>query len=51
MLRVTLEHITTTDAIDFIYSTKNVVATITPHHLAANRNDMFTGGINPHLYC
>lgn len=50
-LRITLEHITTSDSIDFITQTKNVVASITPHHLAANRNDMFAGGINPHLYC
>jgi dihydroorotase len=29
----------------------NVAATITPHHLAINRNAMFEGGIRPHLYC
>jgi dihydroorotase len=28
-----------------------VAATITPHHLAINRNAMFEGGIRPHLYC
>lgn len=50
-LRITLEHITTLDAINFINSSNNVYASITPHHLAANRNDMFLNGINPHLYC
>jgi len=27
------------------------VASITPHHLALNRNAIFVGGINPHNYC
>ncbi|MFL2818442.1 MAG: hypothetical protein ACJ0BR_02160 [Candidatus Puniceispirillales bacterium] len=27
------------------------MATITPHHLALNRNAMFVGGIRPHNYC
>lgn len=51
-LRVVLEHITTKDAADFITSaSKNVAATITAHHLLLNRNDLFKGGIRPHLYC
>ncbi len=29
----------------------NLAATITAHHLLYNRNDIFTGGINPHMYC
>ena len=29
----------------------NVAATITPHHLLANRNDMLVGGIRPHFFC
>jgi dihydroorotase len=29
----------------------NIGATITPHHLAFNRNAMFDGGIRPHYYC
>ncbi|MFM8940189.1 MAG: amidohydrolase family protein, partial [Phenylobacterium sp.] len=28
-----------------------IAATITPHHLAINRNAMFEGGIRPHFYC
>ena len=30
---------------------KNLVASITPHHLALNRNSIFVGGIQPHNYC
>ena len=29
----------------------NIAATITPHHLLANRNHMLVGGIKPHYYC
>ncbi len=51
-LRVVLEHITTRDAVQFVReSGKQVAATITPHHLMFNRNDMLVGGIRPHLYC
>ena len=50
-LKVTLEHITTSEAVQFVKETKNLAASITPHHLASNRNDMLVGGIKPHLYC
>ncbi len=51
-LRIVFEHITTSDAVDFILSdSNNIAATITPHHLLINRNDLFIGGINPHHYC
>ena len=51
-LKIVLEHITTKDAVDFIVdSEKNIAATITPHHLLANRNHMLVGGIKPHYYC
>lgn len=51
-LCVVLEHITTTDAADFLLSAgDNVAATITAHHLLYNRNAIFTGGIRPHYYC
>jgi len=46
------EHITTADAVDFVMGAgANIGATITPHHLAFNRNAMFDGGIRPHYYC
>jgi dihydroorotase len=47
-----MEHITTEDAVNFVRSAqRNVAATITAHHLLHNRNDIFRGGIRPHLYC
>lgn len=51
-LRIVLEHITTADAVAFVDTAgPNLAATITPHHLAINRNAMFEGGIRPHFYC
>lgn len=51
-LRVVLEHVTTSDAVQFVEAASdNVAATITAHHLLLNRNAMFAGGIRPHHYC
>ena len=51
-LRVVLEHVTTSDGVNYVKEAgANLFATITPHHLALNRNDIFRGGINPHNYC
>ncbi|HEB55959.1 MAG TPA: dihydroorotase [Gammaproteobacteria bacterium] len=51
-LRLVLEHITTSHAVNFVSAMpETVAATITPHHLLMNRNDIFTGGIRPHHYC
>jgi len=51
-LRLVLEHITTSHAVDFVTAMPSTVAaTITPHHLLMNRNDIFRGGIRPHHYC
>ena len=51
-LKITLEHITTANAVSYVKeSRKNLSATITPHHLALNRNAIFVGGIKPHYYC
>ena len=51
-LKITLEHITTKEATTYVNeANKNLVATITPHHLALNRNAIFVGGIRPHNYC
>lgn len=51
-LKIVLEHITTKEAVDFVFSQpNNTAATITPQHLLLNRNDMLVGGIRPHLYC
>ena len=51
-LRVVLEHITTSEAVDFVTGAgANVAATITPQHLVHSRNALFDGGLRPHLYC
>jgi dihydroorotase len=51
-LKITLEHITTKEATEYVNEgNKNLVATITPHHLSLNRNALFVGGIRPHNYC
>lgn len=50
-LRMVLEHITTSDAVEFVLATDNIAATITPQHLLFNRNQLFKGGISPHFYC
>lgn len=51
-LRIVLEHVTTAQGVEFVQSqTKNTAATITPHHLILNRNNMLVGGIRPHYYC
>ena len=45
-LKIVLEHITTKESVDFVVETgKNIAATITPHHLVINRNEIFRGGI------
>jgi len=47
-----LEHLTTADGVEFVQgASDNVAATITAHHLLYNRNAIFSGGINPHMFC
>lgn len=50
-LKIVLEHITTTEAVDFVLAEPNLGATITPQHLIINRNAIFAGGLRPHAYC
>jgi dihydroorotase len=51
-LRVVMEHVTTSDAVDYVRATdRNLAATITTHHLVINRNHILAGGIRPHYYC
>jgi dihydroorotase len=52
LLRIVLEHVTTSDAAEFVAAAPaNVAATITPQHLLWSRNALFVGGLRPHLYC
>lgn len=51
-LRITLEHITTCEAVRFVTAAgERTGATITAHHLHINRNHLFEGGVRPHHYC
>ncbi len=51
-LKVVVEHITTSAAVEFVQAAgPRVAATITPQHLLYNRNALFQGGIRPHYYC
>ncbi len=51
-LKMVLEHISTETAVNFVQdASENLAATITPHHLLLNRNDVLSGGIKVHNYC
>ncbi|WP_461308673.1 dihydroorotase [Albidovulum sp.] len=51
-LRVVMEHVTTSDAVDYVRAgDETLAATITTHHLILNRNHILAGGIRPHYYC
>ncbi|WP_299671013.1 dihydroorotase [uncultured Roseobacter sp.] len=51
-LRVVMEHITTSNAVDYARDQDDTLgATITTHHLVINRNHILAGGIKPHYYC
>ncbi len=51
-LRIVVEHLTTTEAVQFVLAASDkVAATITPQHLLFNRNAILAGGIRPHHYC
>ena len=51
-LRVVMEHVTTSNGVDYVRSQQNdMAATITTHHLIINRNAILAGGIRPHYYC
>jgi dihydroorotase len=51
-LPIVLEHISTTEAVDWVQSMPaHIAATITVHHLAFNRNHLLAGGLRPDYYC
>lgn len=51
-LRIVMEHITTSEAAQFVAAAPaQVAATVTAHHLLMSRNALFAGGVRPHLYC
>ncbi|MGR3491817.1 MAG: dihydroorotase [Shimia sp.] len=51
-LRVVMEHVTTSNAVEYVRSVDaGLGATITTHHLIINRNHLLVGGVRPHYYC
>ncbi len=52
-LRIVFEHITTKEAVDYVMNdtSGNLAATVTAHHLLITRDDLFRGGLRPHLFC
>ncbi|MGG7517326.1 dihydroorotase [Allorhizobium undicola] len=51
-LKITMEHVTTSDGIDYVRAASgNLAASLTTHHLIINRNAILVGGIKPHYYC
>ena len=51
-LRIVLEHVTTSEGVDYVRSAeRNLAATLTTHHLIINRNAILVGGIRTHYYC
>ena len=50
-LKTVMEHITTSQGVQYAQSQDNCGATITTHHLVINRNHILVGGIKPHYYC
>lgn len=51
-LKITLEHITTSQGVDYVMgAASNLAGSITTHHLMINRNAILVGGIKPHYYC
>ena len=51
-LRIVMEHVSSKIGVDYVLAAeRNLGTTVTPHHLLINRNSIFTGGLNPHMYC
>ena len=50
-LKVTVEHISTSDGIEFVKAHTQVGGSITPHHLSRNRSDMISPAFHADLFC
>lgn len=50
-LKITMEHITTRDAVQLLDQYENLYATVTLHHLVITLDDVAGGLLNPHLFC
>lgn len=50
-LQITMEHITTADAVQLLDEFSNLRATVTLHHLIITLDDVVGGLMDPHLFC
>lgn len=50
-LRITMEHITTAEAVATLNEFSNLSATVTAHHLLITLDDVVGGLMSPHLFC
>ncbi len=51
-LKIVLEHLTTSAAVELVEeSPKNVAGTLTVHHLLTTLDDIIGGSLRPHLFC
>ncbi len=50
-LQITMEHITTADAVELMGRYENLRATVTLQHLIITLDDVAGGLLNPHLFC
>jgi len=50
-LKITMEHITTADAVELLGRYENLRATVTLQHLIITLDDVAGGLLNPHLFC
>ena len=50
-LKITLEHITTKDSVDFVKEHRLIGATVTTHHLLENTYTFFGNHLKPELFC
>ena len=52
LLKITLEHVSTSYGVKYIKENKNIAGTITPHHMLLTKKDVFYKDfINPHHFC
>ena len=51
-LKIVMEHVSSATGVDYVLEAESGLgATVTPHHLLINRNSIFAGGLNPHMFC
>jgi dihydroorotase len=51
-LKIIMEHVSSKIGVEYVLAAeRNLGTTVTPHHLLINRNSIFAGGLNPHMFC